>query len=57
VGLNFIPQNPKTLKLLVARSIAGHIDLEVWRRKEEEIESLRLWIREKLENMENLLLD
>jgi hypothetical protein len=48
--------DPNTLKLLVARSIASHIDLEIWSRKEEEIESLRRWIREKLGNMENLLL-
>lgn len=48
--------DPNTLKLLVAQSIAGCIDLDVWRKREEEIESLRLWIRKKLENMENLLL-
>jgi hypothetical protein len=48
--------DPNTLKLLVAQSIAGCIDLDAWRKREEEIDSLRLWIRKKLENMENLLL-
>jgi len=48
--------DPNTLKLLVAQSIAGCIDLNAWRKREEEIENLRLWIRKKLENMENLLL-
>ncbi len=48
--------DPNTLKLLVAQSIAGCIDLDAWRKREEEIESLRQWIRKKLENMENLLL-
>ncbi|MFQ6053777.1 MAG: hypothetical protein ACE5OO_06090 [Candidatus Bathyarchaeia archaeon] len=47
---------PNVLKLLVARSIAEYIDLELWRRREAEIESLRRWIRAKLEDMENLVL-
>jgi len=49
--------DPNTLKLLVARSIASYIDLDAWRKKEDEIESLRQWIRKKLENMENLILE
>jgi hypothetical protein len=49
--------DPNTLKLLVAQSIASYIDLDAWRKKEEEIESLRQWIRKKLENMENLILE
>jgi hypothetical protein len=47
--------DPNTLKFMVAQSIASNIDLDVWRKKEEEIEKLKLWIKEKLENMENLI--
>jgi hypothetical protein len=49
--------DPNTLKFMVAQSIASHIDLETWRKKEEEIEKLKLWIKKKLENMENLIVD
>jgi hypothetical protein len=48
--------DPNTLKLLVARSIASHIDIGAWRRKEEEIESLQNWLKDRLENMESLLI-
>jgi hypothetical protein len=47
--------DPNTLKLMVAQSIASHIDLNAWKRKEEEIEKLRLWIKGKLQNMETLI--
>lgn len=49
--------DPNTLKLLVAQSIASHIDLNLWSKKEEEIEKLKLWIKEKLDNMENLIIE
>ena len=49
--------DPNTLKLMVAQSIAGHIDLDLWRRKEERIEDLKLWIKGKLDNMENLVFE
>jgi hypothetical protein len=48
--------DPNTLKLLVAKSIASHIDIGAWRRKEKEIESLQNWLKDRLENMENLLI-
>jgi len=48
--------DPNTLKLMVAQSIASHIDLNLWSKKEEEIEKLKLWIKEKLDNMENLII-
>ena len=48
---------PNTLKLLVAQSIASYIDLNAWKRKEEEIDNLKTWLKDKLENMEDLLLD
>ena len=49
--------DPNTLKLLVAQSIASHIDLDLWSKKEERIESLKVWIKEKLDNMENLIIE
>ena len=48
--------DPNVLKILVARSIASHIDLEKWKRREEEIESLRQWLKNKLRDIENLIL-
>ncbi len=47
--------DPNTLKLMVAQSIASHIDIDAWKKKEEEIEKLRLWIKGKLQNMEALI--
>jgi hypothetical protein len=49
--------DPRTLKLMVAQSIASYIDLEAWSKKEEEIDNLRVWIRDTLENMETLILE
>ena len=48
--------DPNTLKLMVAQSIASYIDLGAWRKKEEEIDSLQDWIRDKLANMEDLII-
>lgn len=47
--------DPNTLKLMVAQSIASYIDLNKWKEKEDEIESLRHWIKDRLENMETLI--
>ena len=49
--------DPRTLKLMVAQSIASYIDLDAWRKKEEEIDDLRVWIKDRLENMETLVLE
>jgi len=49
--------DPNTLKLMVAQSIAGNIDLDLWRKKEERIEDLKIWIKGKLDNMENLVFE
>ncbi|UCD44901.1 MAG: hypothetical protein JSV27_12470 [Candidatus Bathyarchaeota archaeon] len=49
--------DPNTLKYMVAQSIAGNINLDLWRKKEERIESLKIWIKKKLDNMENLVFD
>ena len=49
--------DPNTLKFMVAQSIAGNIDLDLWRKKEERIEDLKLWIKGKLDNMENLVFE
>lgn len=49
--------DPNTLKFMVAQSIASHIDLETWKKKEEEIAKLKLWIKKKLENMEKLIVE
>ncbi len=47
--------DPNTLKFMVAQSISSHINLDAWKKKEAEIEKLKLWIKQKLENMENLV--
>jgi len=49
--------DPNTLKLMVAQSIAANIDLDLWRKKEEKIEDLKVWIKGKLDNMENLVFE
>jgi hypothetical protein len=49
--------DPNTLKLMVAQSIASYIDLDAWRKKEEEIDNLRVWIKDRLANMETLILE
>lgn len=46
---------PNVLKLLVHQSIANYIDLDSWKQREDEIRRLREWIKNKLENMENLI--
>ena len=47
--------DPNILKLMVAQSISSHINLDAWIKKEKEIENLKLWIKGKLENMEDLI--
>jgi len=49
--------DPNTLKFMVAQSIAANIDLDLWRKKEEKIEVLKVWIKGKLDNMENLVFE
>ena len=49
--------DPNTLKLMVAQSIASNIDLDLWSKKEERIEDLKVWIKGKLDNMENLVFE
>jgi len=49
--------DPNTLKFMVAQSIAANIDLDLWRKKEEKIEGLKVWIKGKLDNMENLVFE
>jgi len=49
--------DPNTLKLMVAQSIAANINLDLWRKKEERIETLKVWIKGKLDNMENLVFE
>ncbi len=47
--------DPNMLKLLVHRSVEEHIDLATWKRKEDEIARLRLWIKRKLKDIESLI--
>ena len=49
--------DPNTLKFMVAQSIASNINLDLWKKKEEKIEDLKVWIKEKLDNMENLVFE
>ena len=47
---------PNVLQLLVAESIEDFIDKEAWIKQLNEIDSLKKWIRAKLENIESLVL-
>ena len=47
--------DPNVLKLLVHRSVEEHIDLVAWKKKEDEIELLQEWIRQKLLDMEGVI--
>lgn len=47
---------PNVFQRLVMMSIEDYIDKEAWIKRLMEIEDLRLWIRAKLENMENLIM-
>ncbi len=47
---------PNILKLLVHQSITDYIDIALWKKREKEIERLQNWIKNKLEDMENLVL-
>ena len=49
--------DPNTLKFMVAQSIASNIDLDLWSKKEERIASLKVWIKGKLDDMENLVFE
>lgn len=46
---------PDVLQRLVAESIEDYIDREVWIKRLKEIESLKQWIRAKLENIEDII--
>lgn len=48
--------DPKILKLLVHQSIMEFIDFKAWKKKEEEINNLQKWIKQKLEDIEDLLI-
>jgi len=48
---------PNVLKNLVKEAILSHIDMRVWEKKKEEVASLQQWIRGKLENMENMIIE
>jgi len=47
---------PNVLKRLVAESIEEYMDIDAWIERENEIAKLKLWIKAKLEDMENLIL-
>ena len=48
---------PNVLKNLVQQAILSHIDLRNWKKRQEEVANLQLWIRGKLENMENMIIE
>jgi hypothetical protein len=49
--------DPNTLKLMVAQSIASYININAWKKKEEEIDGFQDWIKDKLANMETMIVD
>jgi hypothetical protein len=49
--------DPNTLKLMVAQSIASYINVNDWKKKEEEIDGFQVWIKDKLANMETMIVD
>ena len=48
---------PNVLKNLVQQAILSHINLRNWKKRQEEVANLQLWIRGKLENMENMIIE
>jgi len=48
---------PTVLKNLVQQAILSHIDLRNWKKRQEEVANLQQWIRGKLENMENMIIE
>jgi len=48
---------PNVLKNLVQQAILSHIDLRNWKKRQEEVANLQQWIRGKLENMENMIIE
>jgi len=48
---------PNVLKNLVQKAILSHIDLRNWKKRQEEVANLQQWIRGKLENMENMIIE
>ena len=48
---------PNVLKNLVQQAILNHINLRNWKKRQEEVANLQLWIRGKLENMENMIIE
>ncbi len=48
---------PNVLKKLVQKAILSHIDLRNWKKRQEEVANLQQWIRGKLENMENMIIE
>ena len=49
--------DPNELKRILAEAIEEHIDMELWRKREREIEELREWLRERLRSIEDVILD
>jgi len=48
---------PNVLKNLVQQAILSHINLRNWKKRQEEVANLQQWIRGKLENMENMIIE
>ncbi len=48
---------PNVLKNLVQQAILSHINLRNWKKRQEEVTNLQQWIRGKLENMENMIIE
>ena len=48
--------DPKMLQHMVVDSVEKYIDKEVWIKRLREIEELRIWIRSRLENIEEIIL-
>jgi hypothetical protein len=42
---------------MVAQSIASYININDWKKKEEEIDGFQVWIKDKLANMETMIVD
>jgi hypothetical protein len=49
--------DPNVLRMVITAAIEEYIDVELWKKREKEIEELKGWLRERLRSIEDVILD
>jgi hypothetical protein len=49
--------DPNVLRRVITAAIEEYIDVELWKKREKEIEELKGWLRERLRSIEDVILD